>query len=158
MIMTGVEPVVLSIVASSGGGSVTALSSPMLIKLNRQALVDEIKLKAWRLSIIVITAEFFISGRDAPMYFDRPDVATAATSRAKRAQLGLLKQVRDQGGLPSSQHGCNAKFSACDVQVQCWPLLSTPEQVPSFIHLGCTDGRISVFLRRQACGPAVPCR
>ena len=61
IILTGIEPVVLLIIASSGGGFVMALYSTMLIVLNRRALPDEIKLKGWRLPIIAITALMFIS-------------------------------------------------------------------------------------------------
>jgi hypothetical protein len=61
IILTGIEPVVLLIVASSGGGFVMALYSTMLVVLNRRALPGEIKLKGWRLSIIIKTAVFFIS-------------------------------------------------------------------------------------------------
>ena len=59
--MTGIEPVVSLISASSGGGFVMALYSTMLIVLNRRALPDEIRLKGWRLPIIAITALLFIS-------------------------------------------------------------------------------------------------
>jgi hypothetical protein len=61
IILTGIEPVVLLIIASSGGGFVMALYSTMLIVLNRRALPDNIKLKGWRLPIIAITALMFIS-------------------------------------------------------------------------------------------------
>jgi hypothetical protein len=61
IILTGIEPVVLLIIASSGGGFVMALYSTMLIVLNRQALPAEIRLKGWRLPIIAITALMFIS-------------------------------------------------------------------------------------------------
>jgi hypothetical protein len=59
--MTGIEPVVLLIIASSGREFVMALYSTMLIVLNRRALPNEIKLKGWRLPIIAITALMFIS-------------------------------------------------------------------------------------------------
>jgi hypothetical protein len=61
IILTGIEPVVLLIIASSGGGFVMALYSTMLIVLNRRALPEEIRLKGWRLPIIAITALLFIS-------------------------------------------------------------------------------------------------
>jgi hypothetical protein len=47
--------------SSSGDGFVMALYSTMLIVLNRRALPDAIRLKAWRLPLIVITAVFFIA-------------------------------------------------------------------------------------------------
>jgi hypothetical protein len=61
IVLTGIEPVVLLIIASSGGGFVMALYSTMLIVLNRRALPAEIRLKGWRLPIIAITALMFIS-------------------------------------------------------------------------------------------------
>jgi hypothetical protein len=61
IIRIGIEPVILPILASSGGGFVMALYSTMLIVLNRRALPDEIRLKGWRLPIIAITAVFFIA-------------------------------------------------------------------------------------------------
>jgi hypothetical protein len=41
IILTGIEPVVLLIIASSGGWFVMALYSTMLIVLNRRALPDQ---------------------------------------------------------------------------------------------------------------------
>jgi hypothetical protein len=61
IILTGIEPVILLIIASSGGGFVMALYSTMLIVLNRRALPDEIRLKGYRLPIIAVTALLFIS-------------------------------------------------------------------------------------------------
>ena len=61
IILTGIEPVVLLIIASSGGGFVMALYSTMLIVLNRRALPNEIRLKGYRLVVIAITAVFFIA-------------------------------------------------------------------------------------------------
>jgi hypothetical protein len=61
IILTGIEPVVLLIITSSGGEFVMALYSTMLIVLNRRALPDEFRLKGWRLPIIAITALLFIS-------------------------------------------------------------------------------------------------
>jgi hypothetical protein len=59
IIHIGIEPVILPIFASSGGGFVMALYSTILIVLNRRALPDEIRLKGLRLPIIAITAGFF---------------------------------------------------------------------------------------------------
>jgi hypothetical protein len=61
IILTCIEPVVLLIIASSGGGFVMALYATMLIVLNRRALPNEIKFKGWRLPIIIIMALFFIA-------------------------------------------------------------------------------------------------
>ena len=53
-------PIVLLIISSAGGGIVMALYSVMLIVLNRGALPDAIKLKGWRLPVMVVTALFFL--------------------------------------------------------------------------------------------------
>ena len=53
-------PIVLLIISSAGGGVVMALYSVMLIVLNRRALPDAIKLKGWRLPVMVVTAIFFL--------------------------------------------------------------------------------------------------
>jgi hypothetical protein len=42
-------------------GKFSTSKSTMLIVMNRRALPDEIRLKGWRLPIIVITAVFFIA-------------------------------------------------------------------------------------------------
>jgi hypothetical protein len=61
IIRIGIQPVILPIFASSGGGFVMARYSTMLIVLNRRALPNEIKFKGWRLPIIIIMALFFIA-------------------------------------------------------------------------------------------------
>jgi hypothetical protein len=76
IIRIGIEPVILLIFASSGGGLVMALYSTMLIVLNRRALPDEIRLKGWQLPIIVIAAVFFI----APSLFLLYQIITAPRS------------------------------------------------------------------------------
>ena len=48
IILTGIEPVVVLIIASSGGGFVMALYSTMLIVLNRRGFPDQIRLKGRR--------------------------------------------------------------------------------------------------------------
>jgi hypothetical protein len=48
IILTGIESVVLLIIASSGGGFVMALYSTMLIVLNRRGFPDQIRLKGRR--------------------------------------------------------------------------------------------------------------
>ena len=59
IILTGIEPVVLLIIASSGRWFVIALYSTMLIVLNRRALPDQAQGKG--LLIIIITAMYFIT-------------------------------------------------------------------------------------------------
>jgi hypothetical protein len=53
------QPLVLLIIASSGGGVVMFLYSGMLIWLNRRALPEPVKLKSWRLVAMVITFVMF---------------------------------------------------------------------------------------------------
>jgi hypothetical protein len=53
------QPLVLLIIASSGGGVVMFLYSGMLIWLNRRALPEPVKLKSWRLVGMVITFVMF---------------------------------------------------------------------------------------------------
>jgi len=48
IILTGIEPVVLLIIASSGGGFVKVLYSTMLMVLNRRGFPDQIRLKGCR--------------------------------------------------------------------------------------------------------------
>jgi hypothetical protein len=53
-------PIALLIISSAGGGIVMALYSVMLLVLNRRALPDAIKLKGWRLPVMIVTAAFFL--------------------------------------------------------------------------------------------------
>jgi hypothetical protein len=53
-------PIMLLIISSAGGGIVMALYSVMLLVLNRRALPDAIKLKGWRLPVMIVTAAFFL--------------------------------------------------------------------------------------------------
>lgn len=61
IIWTGVEPVVLLVIASAGGGFVMAFYSVLLIFLNRRALPEFAKLKGWRLPVMIVTALFYVS-------------------------------------------------------------------------------------------------
>jgi hypothetical protein len=54
------QPIVLLVISSAGGGVVMALYSVMLIVLNRRTLPEAIRLKGWRLPVMVITALFFV--------------------------------------------------------------------------------------------------
>ncbi len=55
IIWSGIEPLFLLVIASSGGGVVMFLYSGMLIWLNRRFLPEPIKLKSWRLVGMVIS-------------------------------------------------------------------------------------------------------
>lgn len=61
IIWAGIEPVVLLVLASAGGGFVMAIYSVLLLKLNREALPEFAKLKGWRLPIMVFTALFYVA-------------------------------------------------------------------------------------------------
>ncbi|MDQ4000058.1 MAG: Nramp family divalent metal transporter, partial [Actinomycetota bacterium] len=54
------QPIVLLVISSAGGGVVMAFYSVMLIVLNRRSLPEVIRLKGWRLPIMVIIALFFV--------------------------------------------------------------------------------------------------
>jgi hypothetical protein len=58
---TGIEPVILLIVASAGGGFVMAFYSVLLIFLNRKMLPEFAKLKGWRLPLMIGTALFYVT-------------------------------------------------------------------------------------------------
>jgi hypothetical protein len=61
IIWAGIEPVVLLVIASAGGGFVMAFYSVLLIVLNRKALPDFAKLKGWRLPVMIFTALFYVA-------------------------------------------------------------------------------------------------
>jgi Mn2+/Fe2+ NRAMP family transporter len=60
LIWTGIEPIILLVLASTGGGFVMAFYSVLLILLNRRVLPEFAKLKGWRVPIMVFCAAFFI--------------------------------------------------------------------------------------------------
>jgi Mn2+/Fe2+ NRAMP family transporter len=60
LIWTGIEPIILLVLASTGGGFVMAFYSVPLILLNRRVLPEFAKLKGWRVPIMVFCAAFFI--------------------------------------------------------------------------------------------------
>ena len=60
LIWPGIEPNILLVLASTGGGFVMAFYSVLLILLNRRALPEFAKLKGWRVPIMVFCAAFFI--------------------------------------------------------------------------------------------------
>jgi hypothetical protein len=60
LLFLGIEPVILLVFASTGGGFVMAAYAVMLILLNRRVLPEFAKLKGWRLPVMVVCAAFFI--------------------------------------------------------------------------------------------------
>ncbi len=54
------QPIVLLVISSAGGGVVMALYAVMLIVLNRRTLPEAIRLKGWRLPVMVVIALFFV--------------------------------------------------------------------------------------------------
>ncbi len=60
IILTGIEPLILLMIASAGGGIVMAFYSTLLLVPNRRALPEQIKLRSYRLVAIAITSVFFI--------------------------------------------------------------------------------------------------
>jgi Mn2+/Fe2+ NRAMP family transporter len=54
------QPIVLLVISAAGGGVVMAFYSVMLIVLNRRTLPEAIRLKGWRLPIMVVIALFFV--------------------------------------------------------------------------------------------------
>jgi hypothetical protein len=60
LIWTGLEPIVLLVIASTGGFFVMAMYSTLLNLLNRRALPEYAKLKGWRSPIMVIVALFYV--------------------------------------------------------------------------------------------------
>jgi len=61
IIWTGIEPVLLLIIASAGGGFVMAFYSVLLIFLNTKTLPGFAKLQGWRLPVMIFTALFYCS-------------------------------------------------------------------------------------------------
>jgi hypothetical protein len=59
IIWTGIQPLFLIVIASSGGGVVMFLYSGMLIWLNRRVLPEPIKIKGARLIVVAITFAVF---------------------------------------------------------------------------------------------------
>ena len=59
IIWSGIEPLWLLVIASSGGGVVMFLYSGLLIWLNRRILPDLIKIKGTRLIVVAITSAVF---------------------------------------------------------------------------------------------------
>lgn len=61
IIWTGIEPVVLLVISSAGGGFVMAFYSVLLLMLNRKALPPFARLRGWRVPVMVFTSLFYVS-------------------------------------------------------------------------------------------------
>ncbi|TCK21373.1 Nramp family divalent metal transporter [Pseudonocardia endophytica] len=61
IIWTGIEPVVLLVISSAGGGFVMAFYSVLVIMINRRFLPEFARLKGWRLPVMVFVALFYIA-------------------------------------------------------------------------------------------------
>ncbi|MDQ4116836.1 MAG: Nramp family divalent metal transporter [Actinomycetota bacterium] len=61
IIWTGIEPVVLLVISSAGGGFVMAFYSVLVILLNRRCLPDFTRLKGWRLPVMILVALFYVA-------------------------------------------------------------------------------------------------
>ena len=60
LLWTGIEPIVLLVLSSTGGFFVMAMYSTLLNLLNRRHLPEHAKLKGWRSPLIVIVALFYV--------------------------------------------------------------------------------------------------
>jgi hypothetical protein len=61
IIWSGAQPLILLVLASTGGGIVMAFYSVLLIMLNRRVLPEFARLKGWRVPVMVLIAIFFVS-------------------------------------------------------------------------------------------------
>jgi len=60
LIWTGLEPIVLLVISSTGGFFVMAMYSTLLNLLNRRHLPEFAKLKGWRSPVIILVALFYV--------------------------------------------------------------------------------------------------
>ncbi|MEQ3550220.1 Nramp family divalent metal transporter [Pseudonocardia nematodicida] len=60
IIWTGIEPVVLLVISSAGGGFVMAFYSVLVVLINRRFLPGFAKLKGWRLPVMIFVAVFYV--------------------------------------------------------------------------------------------------
>lgn len=61
IIWAGIEPVVLLVISSAGGGFVMAFYSVLLIMINRKLLPPFARLAGWRLPVMIFVAAFYIA-------------------------------------------------------------------------------------------------
>jgi hypothetical protein len=60
LLLTGLQPIVLLVIASTGGYFVMAIYSTLLVLLNRRHLPEFARLKGWRLPVNVFVAAFYV--------------------------------------------------------------------------------------------------
>ena len=61
IIWTGIEPIVLLVISSAGGGFVMAFYSVLIIMINRRLLPRFARLAGWRLPVMVVIALFYVA-------------------------------------------------------------------------------------------------
>jgi hypothetical protein len=62
ILLSGIDqPLVLLVISAAGGGAIMAFYAVLLIVLNRRVLPEPIRLKGWRLPVMVVIAVFFIA-------------------------------------------------------------------------------------------------
>ena len=60
LLLTGLEPIVLLVIASTGGYFVMAIYSTLLVLLNNRHLPEFTRLKGWRLPVMILCAVFYV--------------------------------------------------------------------------------------------------
>jgi hypothetical protein len=60
LLLTGLEPIVLLVIASTGGYFVMAFYSTLVVLLNRRHLPEFARLKGWRLPVMILVAAFYV--------------------------------------------------------------------------------------------------
>src|ERR687894_444527 len=60
LLLTGLEPIVLLVIASTGGYFVMAFYSTLLVLLNNRHLPEFARLKGWRLPVMILVAAFYV--------------------------------------------------------------------------------------------------
>jgi hypothetical protein len=60
LLLTGLEPIVLLVIASTGGYFVMAIYSTLLVLLNNRHLPEFTRLKGWRLPVMIFCAVFYV--------------------------------------------------------------------------------------------------
>ena len=60
LLLTGLQPIVLLVIASTGGYFVMAIYSTLLVLLNNRHLPEFTRLKGWRLPVMILCAVFYV--------------------------------------------------------------------------------------------------
>src|SRR5215208_992692 len=60
LLLTGLQPIVLLVIASTGGYFVMAIYSTLLVLLNNRHLPEFTRLKGWRLPVMIFCAVFYV--------------------------------------------------------------------------------------------------